>query len=237
MTKVTLEDVEKVLPLKSWWATVAVLPLVRPIIALVVNYTSITPNAITITSIFFRVATMLAFATTTQEGYIIGAVTYYFAYLLDCIDGAVARLRKMSSEFGRLLDHFGDLVGDFLILSVLAYTNGMLFTPMIIAMLYMHLADCYISFLSGTICRAGTPRSSSFAPIIYFNSYRDWWFNRNFKSFFSFPDYTALIFVVFPLINRPADGLHAGFVALLVVSIYTIFSSFVSIQTGRQQFP
>jgi phosphatidylglycerophosphate synthase len=235
--KFTLDDVEKVLPLKSWWALVLVLPLVRPLTLIVVNRTSITPNAITVTSILFRVITALAFLTVTREGYIIGAIAYFLAYLLDCMDGAVARLRKMSSEFGRFLDHFGDLGGDLMILSVLAFSHGLLATPMIIGMLYMHLTECYISFLSGNILRNATPSNSSFILFRLFNSYRDWWFKQNIKSFFSFPDYTALIFVVFPLFNRASEGLRIGFFVLLSICLYTILSTFVSILTGRNQFP
>ncbi len=235
--KITLDDVEKVLPLKSWWALMFVLPLVRPLTYVVVNRTSFTPNAITITSILFRIVTALTFLTSTREGYIIGAIAYYFAYLLDCMDGAVARLRKMSSEFGRYLDHFGDLGGDLMILSVLAFSHGLLATPMIMGMLYMHLTECYISFLSGNILLNTTASQSSFILFRLFNNYRDWWFKRNIKSFFSFPDYTALVFVVFPLFNRTNEGLKIGFFVLLLICLYTILSSFVSIITGRKQFP
>lgn len=232
-----MADVEKVLPLKSWWAMVGVLPVMRPLTLLIVNHTAITPNTITLGSIVCRVVTMIAFATATREGYIIGALTYYVAYLLDCMDGAVARLRKMSSEFGRFLDHVGDLAGDFMILSVLAYTNGLLLTPMIASMLFMHLAECYISYLAGTLCRNAPAGGSSFILFNLANNYRDWWFSRNMKSFFSFPDYTALVFLFFPLCNRPVEGLTIGFPVLLTVCIYTIFSTFLSIHTGRKHFP
>jgi phosphatidylglycerophosphate synthase len=235
--RITLLDVERVLPLKSWWALVGVLPLVRPLTLLVVNYTTITPNMITVSSILCRLVTALSFATGTREGYIIGALAYYVAYLLDCMDGAVARLRKMSSEFGRFLDHLGDLAGDFLILSVLAFTQGLLMTPMVAGMLFMHLSECYINYLAGSICRTATPYRSTFPLFNRFNNYRDWWFKRNIKSFFSFPDYTALIFLFFPLCNCPAAGLKAGFFVLLVVCLYTIISTFVSVHTGRRQFP
>jgi phosphatidylglycerophosphate synthase len=235
--KITLRDVEQVLPLKSWWAMVAILPLVRPLTLAVVNYTSLTPNSITMASIFFRLITAGSFATATKEGYIIGAFAYYFAYLLDCMDGAVARLRKMSSDFGRFLDHIGDLAGDFLILLSLAWSQGMLVTPMVVGMLYMHLAECYINYLAGSITRDRTQVQSSFAPLNLFNTYRDWWFNRNIKSFFSFPDYTALVFVIFPLCNHPIEGIKTGFIVLLTVCLYTILSTFASIHTGRRQFP
>ena len=233
----TLQDVESVLPLKSWWAMVAVLPVVRFLTLLTVNHTPLTPNALTVTAMLLRMMTALCFCSTDYHWLVTGAVFYYGAYVLDCMDGAVARLRKMSSEFGRFLDHIGDLVGDFLILVALAATQGLLLTPMIAAMLFIHLSECYINFLAGNLCRDGMPSSSSFVLFNLINAYRDWWFRRNMKSFFSFPDYTALIFVLFPLCNRPVAGLKTGFIVLLLISLYTILSTFVSMHTGRRQFP
>jgi len=233
----TLQDVEAVLPLKSWWAMVAVLPVVRVLTLLTVNRTHLTPNSLTVTAILLRLTTALCFCSTDHRWLVAGAITYYGAYVLDCMDGAVARLRKMSSEFGRFLDHIGDLVGDFLILAVLASAQGLLLTPMVVAMLFIHLSECYINYLAGNLCRGLSPVRSSFLLINRYNGYRDWWFKRNAKSFFSFPDYTALVFVVFPLCNRPTEGLKIGFIVLLLISLYTIFSTFVSMHTGRKQFP
>lgn len=223
--------------LKTWWALPFILPVSRRLVMLVVNYTQIPPNQITFIAIIFRAITAGAFFNNSREGLIVGAICYYLAYVCDCADGTIARLTGSTSELGRYLDHLADLAGDFLILSILAWTQGMLLTPMIAGMLFMHLAECYISYLSGTICRSGLPIRSSFALFNWYNTYRDWWFKRNIKSFFSFPDYTALIFVLFPLCNRPAEGLKIGFIFLLLISLYTIFSTFVSIHTGRKQFP
>src|SRR3990172_8449884 len=97
--KITFSDVERALPLKSWWAIVAVLPLARRLTVLVVNRTGITPNTITIAAILLRLAAAGAFFLADREWLIVGAIAFYFAYLLDCMDGAVARLRKQSSEF------------------------------------------------------------------------------------------------------------------------------------------
>lgn len=235
--RITLQDVESVLPLKSWWAMVAVLPVVRFLTLLTVNHTRLTPNCLTVTAIVLRVMTAVCFCSSDHRWLIAGAAFYYWAYVLDCMDGAVARLRKMSSEFGRFLDHIGDLGGDFLILALLASAQGILVSPMVIAMLFMHLSECYINYLAGNLCRGDSPVRSSFVLFNLYNSYRDWWFRRNSKSFFSFPDYTALIFVVFPLFNRLEEGLEIGFIFLILISLYTIFSTFVSLHTGRRQFP
>ncbi len=235
--KIDIRQADQAMSLKTWWALPFIQPVSRRLVVLVVNHTQITPNQITFAAMIFRAITAVAFFSNSREGLIAGAIFYYLAYVCDCTDGTVARLTGKTSELGRYLDHIADLVGDFLILSVLAWTQSMLLTPMIAGMLFMHLAECYVSYLAGTICRSGISSKSSFPPFNWFNVYRDWWFNRNIKSFFSFPDYTALIFVLFPLLNRPDQGIKIGFIVLLLISLYTIFSTFVSIHTGRKQFP
>jgi phosphatidylglycerophosphate synthase len=239
--KFTLADVEKVLPLKSWWAIIAVLPLVRRLTVLVVNQTGITPNAITIASILLRLAAAGAFLLAGRQWLIAGALAFYFAYLLDCMDGAVSRLRKQSSEFGRFLDHIGDLVGGLLAVIALSFGQNMLFTVLVAAILFCHVAESYISYLTSTILsgRKGFsgPQAINSGIIRIYLQYRAFFHSRNIKSFFSFPDYEAMTFLAFPLLGMPALGLQVGFCIVTVVTLYTVFSSFMAIHTGGNKFP
>ena len=222
--------------LKTWWALVCVYPLARPLTVWIVNHTRITPNQVTVCAIVLRLLTALCFASGTRLGLVLGALAYYFAYVCDCTDGTVARITGQTSELGRYLDHVADLVGDLLILTVLAWTLGMLVAPLVLGLAFMHIAECYISYVSGFAIKAAKG-SSTFVLFRWLNRYRRWWFDRNLKSFFSFPDYAALIFVVFPLFGQPVLGLQVGFYVLLVVVCYTILSTFVSIHTGEIRFP
>lgn len=86
----------------------------RPIgykIAKSLQHTGVTPNSITIISIFVGVAAgvfwyfpySLSFA-------ILGILALMLANILDCVDGQLARLTGIKSEVGRILDGFaGDL--------------------------------------------------------------------------------------------------------------------------------
>lgn len=240
--KLTLADVERVLPLKSWWAMVAVLPLARRLTLLVVNNTRISPNTITVTSLLLWLVAAGAFVLASRKWLIAGAVAFYFAYLLDCVDGAVARLRRQSSEFGRYLDHMGDLVGGLLAVVALSFGQDMLFTALVAAMLISHIAESYISYLTSTILSAhkvDASQSGIFNAGImrWYSHYRDFFHSRNIKSFFSFPDYEAVIFFVFPLIGMPVLGLKIGFCMVIVVTLYTVLSSFATIHTGESKFP
>lgn len=234
---IDLKQADKAMSLKTWWALLFIYPLARRLTVLIVNHTNITPNQITFAAMGLRVLTAYCFYTGTRWGLIVGALTYYLAYVCDCTDGTVARIKKQASELGRYLDHIADLVGDFIILAVLAWTVDMLMTPMVLGMLFMHIAECYMSYLAGFALNPVEGGKPSFGLFNLVNRYRDWWFSRNIKSFFSFPDYNALVFVFAPLLGFPAIGIHVGFYCLLVICLYTVFSTFVSIHTGRKSFP
>jgi phosphatidylglycerophosphate synthase len=85
----------------------------RPIgfkIALLLKSTSITPNAITIFSIFVGVGGCLLFYPNSLTTNLIGFALLVFANILDCVDGQLARITGIKSEIGRILDGFcGDI--------------------------------------------------------------------------------------------------------------------------------
>lgn len=238
--RVTRDDVERVLPLKSWWAIVFVLPVVRRLTVLAVNHTPITPNAITVLSILLRLGAAAAFLVATRESLIVGALAFYLAYLLDCMDGAVARLKKMTSEFGRYLDHLGDLVGGLVTVMALAAGQGVLFSALVAGLLFVHVAEYYISFLTSTVIRQRPPGPGpgpGTGVVGLVLGWRRFFHDGNIKSFLSFPDYEALVFCLFPLLGRPLLGLQAGFALAVTVTLYTVFSSFVAIHTHGDRFP
>lgn len=90
----------------------------RPIgyrIALLLSRTSVTPNVITIISIFIGVfAGMLLYPPHIWIN-LFGFVLLVFANILDCVDGQLARLTGIKSKVGRILD---GLAGDFWFISI-----------------------------------------------------------------------------------------------------------------------
>jgi len=192
---------------------------------------------ITVVGLLLRLTTAGLFLVATPLTYVIGAVAYVIAYVCDCTDGAVARFTGKTSEFGRYLDHVSDLVGDILILLALAWSQGLLQVPWLWAMVFMHLAESYISYLVGFVLKQHEGQLDGFSLLRGFNFYRSWWFRRNIKSFLSFPDYTAFVFVLFPLLGQLQLGLQCGFWLLLLVVSYTVLSTFAALHTKVRQFP
>lgn len=240
--KCTLAAVEEQLTLKSWWAALMVLPLANRLVVLTITKTTITPNQITFVSVLLRLGAAASFLGNSHGHLLAGAGCYYLAYLLDCVDGPVARLTGASSEFGRYFDHLSDLVGDLLILLCLAHGQGLLATQMVAAMVFAHLAEYAVSYLTSSLLRLrnGIANPNPAARLVLLQpllAWRTFCFSRNFKSFVSLPDYEALVFIVFPVLGLPDIGLATGFWLVLMVVTYTIFSSFLTVVLKGTQFP
>ncbi len=237
MKKNILKDVENLLVLKTWHASVFVLPLSNRLALYISNYTDIKPNQITITAFLLRICVGFLFLNGSHIFLVAGAFFYYIAYVLDCTDGLVARLTEQTSELGRYLDHILDLVGDIWVLCFLALGSyDDILNPMIVGMGFMHIAESYISYLAGLAIKNNNANSKSFI-LEKFNRYRKWWFDRNYKSFLSFPDYAAFLFIFIPIIGKAEYGLKIGFYLLFIIVCYTIISTLASLHTCEKRFP
>lgn len=73
--------------------------------------TDVTPNTITIISIFVGIAAGILWYFPYNIGFaLLGIIALVSANILDCVDGQLARLTGIKSEIGRILDGFaGDL--------------------------------------------------------------------------------------------------------------------------------
>jgi len=84
-------------------------------IAVLLKNTGITPNVITIISIFFGVAAGILFYPQNIWINIIGILLLVVANILDCVDGQLARLTGIKSQVGRILD---GIAGDFWFIAI-----------------------------------------------------------------------------------------------------------------------
>lgn len=102
-------------PRDSWWTVVFVDPLAVRIVWLLAPYRWATPNFVTGVSFLFGIGAALAFLDASRFGLVLGALLFYFAFVLDCVDGKVARLNGNGSEVGKwaefVLDRIRFLLG------------------------------------------------------------------------------------------------------------------------------
>lgn len=113
----------------------------RPIgfrIACLLRGTGITPNMVTVVSIFVGVAVGFFFYPNNLMYNVCGILMLIFANILDCVDGQLARLSGIKSEIGRILD---GLAGDLWFASI--YLN-------LAARLSVQY-DCYWFFLLAVV--------------------------------------------------------------------------------------
>lgn len=90
----------------------------RPIgfrIAQMLRHTGVTPNMVTVISIFVGISVGFMFYHTDIRYNIIGILLLVFANILDCVDGQLARLTGIKSAIGRILD---GIAGDLWFLSI-----------------------------------------------------------------------------------------------------------------------
>ena len=73
--------------------------------------TKITPNFVTVLQIIIGLLSCLFISVNlSKEAMLLGVVVLHFAYLLDCVDGEIARAKQMDSLEGLFLDKFAHAI-------------------------------------------------------------------------------------------------------------------------------
>ena len=91
-----------------WWTVIAVDPLAIPITRLLVRKKWSNPDEITLISLILGLLTGLFFAVGDTWALVTGGLVYYLSFVLDCVDGKLARALDMSSAKGHELDAMSD---------------------------------------------------------------------------------------------------------------------------------
>ena len=99
-------------------------PLVRHLsyrLTPVLLNTSLTPNQVTAISLVLGLLCALCFLSGNYVAGIIGALFLTASYTFDNCDGEIARIKKMSSEFGAKFDDMADWIVDASFFAALGY--------------------------------------------------------------------------------------------------------------------
>jgi len=93
----SLNDIKKTLKEKDAFSTVFFVdPIAIRILYLIANYTRITPNYITIFSLIIWIVWVLCWF---FWYYIISSILFYIAFIFDCMDWKLSRLKWISTKF------------------------------------------------------------------------------------------------------------------------------------------
>lgn len=92
----------------SWWTVYLVDPVAVRLVRQVANRTSATPNQLTVLALFLGLGAAVCFALGYRQFLLLGAFLYYLSFLVDCMDGKLARLTGTESVFGAWVDYVTD---------------------------------------------------------------------------------------------------------------------------------
>ncbi|QDQ14354.1 CDP-alcohol phosphatidyltransferase family protein [Streptomyces spectabilis] len=94
----------------AWWTVLLVDPVATPLVRQTALRTRITPNQITWGAFLLGLGSAVCFAFGDWRWLCLGAVIYHLSFILDCMDGKVARLTGQGSVFGAWLDFVFDRI-------------------------------------------------------------------------------------------------------------------------------
>ena len=90
-------------------------PLAAPVVYALRN-TSVTPNQVTLTSFVLALAAVALMFWPGYWGLLTASIVFTASYVLDCVDGMLARLKHQQSTPGHLFDFLMDEVKSFFLL-------------------------------------------------------------------------------------------------------------------------
>ncbi|MFJ3503493.1 CDP-alcohol phosphatidyltransferase family protein [Streptomyces sp. NPDC090135] len=112
MQKLSLRAVQKLTCKKrdAWWTVLLVDPVATRLVCLFARFNWITPNRVTWAALFVGLGSAFFFLEGDYTSLAIGAGLYHISFILDCIDGKLARLKGNGSVFGGWLDYVFDRI-------------------------------------------------------------------------------------------------------------------------------
>lgn len=107
-------------PREEWWSRVFATPMAQVLLLLVADWRFLTPNRLTILSFTLTIVSGLLILSNTTTSLVSAGVVLQIAYIIDCMDGQLARYRGVSSQVGSLLDKCSDFVAFPFIIAALS---------------------------------------------------------------------------------------------------------------------
>jgi phosphatidylglycerophosphate synthase len=101
-------------PTDAWWTVLLVDPLAARLVRLVAPHRKITPNLLTLAATVLGLLAAACFAGQTRWWLVAGAVLFHLSFVVDCMDGKIARLNGTGSLFGAWFDFVFDRIRVFI---------------------------------------------------------------------------------------------------------------------------
>ncbi|MGX6608536.1 CDP-alcohol phosphatidyltransferase family protein [Micromonosporaceae bacterium Da 78-11] len=95
-------------PVDAWWTVALVDPVASRLVRLVAPYPWASPNRLTGAAMVLGLAAAACFAQQAPGWLIAGALLFHLGFVIDCMDGKIARLNGTGSLFGAWVDFMFD---------------------------------------------------------------------------------------------------------------------------------
>ncbi|GIF26223.1 phosphatidylglycerophosphate synthase [Actinoplanes tereljensis] len=92
----------------AWWTVWLVDPLASRLVWLVAPWRWVTPNLLTFLAFLIGIGSAVSFWQGSYGWVALGALLFHVSFVLDCMDGKIARLNGTGSVFGQWLDYVFD---------------------------------------------------------------------------------------------------------------------------------
>ncbi|MBB4934558.1 phosphatidylglycerophosphate synthase [Lipingzhangella halophila] len=92
----------------AWWTVYLVDPMASRLVVGTANRTSLTPNQLTVAALVLGLGAAGCFAMASWPWLVAGALLFHLSFVLDCMDGKIARLKGNGTIFGSWLDYVFD---------------------------------------------------------------------------------------------------------------------------------
>jgi phosphatidylglycerophosphate synthase len=114
--KVTLDEIRRrtYKPRDAWWTVLLVDPVAARLVRLVAPYRRITPNVLTVIATVIGLGAAGCFAMQSRWWLVAGALLFHVSFIVDCMDGKIARLNGTGSLFGAWFDFVFDRIRVFI---------------------------------------------------------------------------------------------------------------------------
>ena len=135
----------------GWWASIFSGQIANTFLIFICDVKWITPNCVTTSSLFLCIIAGAFISAGLPIFLVIGAVLIQLVFILDCLDGQLARYREQSSNFGAWYDRVTDRIKDFLIYFSIAfghyriYEDWKIWPLTMTSLFFVYLFDYYVN--------------------------------------------------------------------------------------------
>ena len=135
----------------GWWASIFSGPMANILLYSISDIKWITPNWVTTFSLFTCIIAAAFISTGLPIFLVVGAMLVQLVFILDCLDGQLARYREQSSNFGAWYDRVTDRIKDFLIYFSIAlghfkiYSDWKIWPLAMTSLFFVYLFDYYVN--------------------------------------------------------------------------------------------